>query len=82
MCAIAKPGLKPLTNPGFDYSILSKFRIRLLTGRMEQKLLNILFLYLKESGLLKTHRRQRPKFFCQHLITKKVGSIHGSLVRF
>ena len=49
----------PLTDPGFDYSILSEFRTRLLTGGVEQKLLNILLNQLREQGLLKTHRRQR-----------------------
>ncbi len=48
-----------LTDSGFDYSILSEFRTRLLAGGAEQKLLDILLHRLKESGLLKTHRRQR-----------------------
>lgn len=48
-----------LTDPGFDYSLLSEFRTRLLTSGAEQKLLNILLTRLRESGLLKTHKRQR-----------------------
>jgi len=49
----------PLTDSGFDYSILSEFRTRLLAGDAEPKLLDILLHRLRESGLLKTHRRQR-----------------------
>ncbi len=49
----------PLTDPGFDYSILSEFRTRLLAGGAEQKLLDILLHRLRESGTLKTHQRQR-----------------------
>lgn len=49
----------PLTDPGFDFSILSEFRTRLVAGGMEQKLLAILLSQLREKGLLKTHRRQR-----------------------
>ena len=49
----------PLTDPGFDYSILSEFRTRLLAGGAEQKLLDILLTRLRESKFLKTHRRQR-----------------------
>lgn len=49
----------PLTDSGFDYSILSEFRTRLITGGAEQKLLDILLTQLREAKLLKTHRRQR-----------------------
>ncbi len=49
----------PLSDPGFDYSILSEFRTRLLAGGAAQKLLDILLHRLRESGTLKTHRRQR-----------------------
>lgn len=48
-----------LTDSGFDYSILSEFRTRLLAGGAEQKLLDMLLTRLRESGLLKTHKRQR-----------------------
>lgn len=49
----------PLTDPGFDYSILSEFRTRLLTNGVEQKLLDLLLNKLKEKKLLKTAKRQR-----------------------
>ncbi len=48
-----------LTNSGFDFSILSEFRTRLLAGSMEQKLLDVLLSKLQAKGLLKTHQRQR-----------------------
>lgn len=44
----------PLTDPGFDYSILSEFRTRLITGGTEQKLLDTLIHRLRELGLLKS----------------------------
>lgn len=49
----------PLTDSGFDFSILSEFRTRLVNSGMEQKLLDILLSQLQSKGLLKTHRRQR-----------------------
>jgi len=49
----------PLTDPGFDFSILSEERTRLLQGGMEQKLLDILLSRLQEKGLLKTPKQQR-----------------------
>ncbi len=49
----------PLTDPGFDFSVLSEFRARLVRGGMEQTLLDILLSRLREEGLLKTYRRQR-----------------------
>jgi transposase len=49
----------PLTDPGFDFSVLSEFRTRLVNSCMEQKLLDILLSQLQSKGLLKTHRRQR-----------------------
>lgn len=48
-----------LTDSGFDFSILSEFRTRLLAGSMEQKLLDVLLSKLQARGLLKTHQRQR-----------------------
>src|SRR4028119_73391 len=41
----------PLTDPGFDFSILSEFRTQLVEGGMEQHLLNILLSRLQEKGL-------------------------------
>lgn len=48
-----------LTDPGFDYSVLSEFRGRLLRGGKEEALLDILLQALKEKGLLKAGGRQR-----------------------
>ena len=49
----------PLKDPGFNFSVLSEFRGRLLSAEKEQELLSILLTHLKEKGLLKTHTRQR-----------------------
>ena len=49
----------PLTDSGFDYSILSEFRARLIAGNAEQLLLDKLLEQLREKQLLKGHKRQR-----------------------
>ncbi|HVO71035.1 MAG TPA: transposase, partial [Aggregatilineaceae bacterium] len=48
-----------LTDPGFDYSILSEFRARLVAGDVTDRLLDQLLQLLKEKGLLKDRGRQR-----------------------
>ena len=41
-----------LTDPGFDYSVLSEFRKRLLRGSAEDRLLDLFLSALREEGLL------------------------------
>lgn len=48
-----------LTDDGFDYSVLSKFRARLLAGGAEQQLLDVLVARCRERGLLKAGGRAR-----------------------
>jgi transposase len=48
-----------LTDPGFDYSVLSEFRTRLITGGVEHLLLETMLTYLQERGLLKGRGKQR-----------------------
>jgi transposase len=48
-----------LTDPGFDASVLSEFRNRLITGGVEQQLLDRLLGRLKEKGVIKPRSRQR-----------------------
>ena len=48
-----------LTDAGFDYSILSEFRGRLVAGQKEQILLDQLIDVLKAHGLLKAGGKQR-----------------------
>jgi transposase len=48
-----------LTDPGFDYSILSEFRQRLLTKGDEQQLFEAMLTRFKEKGLLKGRGKQR-----------------------
>ena len=48
-----------LTDAGFDYSVLSEFRERLLRGQKEQALLDVLLSALQQRGLLKARGRQR-----------------------
>jgi transposase len=49
----------PLNDPGFDFSILSEFRQRLIEGGKEELLLERILEQLREKGLLKGHKRQR-----------------------
>ena len=48
-----------LTDPGFDYSILSEFRQRLLTGGVEHQVFEAMLTRFKEKGLLKGRGKQR-----------------------
>jgi transposase len=48
-----------LTDPGFDASVLSEFRTRLVAGGAEEHLLEALLVRVQASGLLKPHGRQR-----------------------
>jgi transposase len=48
-----------LTDPGFDFSVLSEFRDRLLGGSAEARLLDILLERCRTLGLLKTRGQQR-----------------------
>src|SRR6266487_7203001 len=51
-----------LTDPGFDASVLSEFRTRLLHGEAEHLLLETLLTLLQEHGLLKARGTQRTDF--------------------
>jgi transposase len=48
-----------LADPGFDSSILSEFRTRLVAGGLEQTLLDAMLARFRERGLLKARGRQR-----------------------
>jgi transposase len=48
-----------LTDPGFDHTVLSEFRTRLVAGQAEQLLLETLLARVRERGLLKVRGRQR-----------------------
>ncbi len=48
-----------LTDPGFDFSVLSEFRIRLVQGAAEHLLLDALLTACKERGYLTARGRQR-----------------------
>jgi transposase len=48
-----------LTDPGFDHTVLSEFRTRLVTGQAEQLLLEAFLAQVRERGLLKARGRQR-----------------------
>ncbi len=49
----------PLHHPGFDSSVLSEFRARLVEGGLEVELLDTLLETLKEKGLLRARGRAR-----------------------
>src|SRR5258708_7879134 len=48
-----------LTDTGFDHTVLSEFRSRLVEGNAEQRLLHLLLERCREGGWLKAHVRQR-----------------------
>src|ERR1700689_2252475 len=48
-----------LTNPGFDHTVLSEFRSRLIKGGAERQLLDTLLQRLRDQGLVKAKGRQR-----------------------
>ncbi len=48
-----------LTDPGFDHTVLSEFRSRLVNGRAEEQLLGTLLKRLRELGLIRERGRQR-----------------------
>ncbi len=48
-----------LTDPGFDFSVLSEFRTRLLNGAAEERLLQKLLERCGELGLVKARGKQR-----------------------
>ena len=48
-----------LTDPGFDHTVLSEFRSRLIKGDAERLLLDTLLLNLRDQGLVKAGGRQR-----------------------
>jgi transposase len=48
-----------LTDPGFNHTVLSEFRTRLVAGQAEQLLLDTLLARVRERGLLKVRGRQR-----------------------
>lgn len=48
-----------LTDPGFDFSLLSEFRARLLVNGAEHMLLDLLLRHFQDLGLLKARGRQR-----------------------
>ena len=48
-----------LTDPGFDHTVLSEFRARLVAGKAEELLLDTLLSHFRERGLLKARSKQR-----------------------
>jgi transposase len=48
-----------LTDPGFNYSVLSEYRTRLIQGSQALALLDTLLNHLKQRGWLKAHGKQR-----------------------
>jgi transposase len=48
-----------LTDPGFDVSLLSEFRARLIAGAQEHLLLEIMLTHFKARGFLRAHGQQR-----------------------
>jgi transposase len=69
----------PLEDPGFDASVLSEFRTRLLAGQAEHRLFDTLLTLLRDQGLLKAQRRQRTD--STHVLAAVRGINRLELVR-
>jgi transposase len=57
-----------LTDPGFDFTILTDFRARLIQGGGEQVLLDAMLTLFKERGWLKERQKQRTD--STHILAK------------
>ena len=55
----------PLTDPGFDHTVLSEFRSRLIEGKAERLLLDTLLRDLRERDLIKARGRQRTRLYAR-----------------
>lgn len=49
-----------LADTGFDHTVLSEFRSRVVTHHLEEKVLDLLLARLKEMGLVEAGGKQRP----------------------
>jgi transposase len=65
-----------LTDTGFDHTVLSEFRARLVEGNAEQRLLDMLLKRCREGGWLKAHGRQRTD--STHILAK-IRSLNRTL---
>jgi hypothetical protein len=54
----------PLEDAGFDASVLSEFRARLVQGHAEQLLFAVLLTTFRDAGLLRARGRQRSDSTC------------------
>ena len=71
-----------LTDTGFDYSVLSEFRARLLQGGQEAQLLEALLTLFQEKGWLKARGVQRTDFdprVGRHPLSPSAGTGGGNL---
>ncbi len=57
-----------VTDAGFDHTVLSEFRSRLVEGHAERRLLDLLLERCQEGGWLKAHGRQRTD--STHILAK------------
>jgi transposase len=65
-----------LTDPGFDHTVLSEFRSRLVEGHAEQRLLDLLLERCRAGGWLKARGRQRTD--STHILAK-IRSLNRTL---
>lgn len=64
-----------LTDPGFDYSVLSEFRDRLITGDVGMQLLDRILQAADRRGLLKTGGRARTDSTIVLAATRKMSGL-------
>lgn len=64
-----------LTDPGFDHTVLSEFRTRLVAGRAEQRVLDLVLAQARDRNWLKTRARSgRTRRRCWHRCGRSRGS--------
>ena len=72
-----------ITDPGFDYSVLSEFRDRVLAGGMEKQLLENILQKFQEQGWLKARGKQRTDSTHVLAAIRKVNRLElvGEMIR-
>ena len=63
-----------LIDPGFDHTVLSEFRSRLVKGGAERQLLDTLLQRLRDQGLVRAKGRQRTRFVARTLRRRWLAS--------
>ena len=67
-----------MSDPGFDSSVLTEFRARLLADGQAERLLELLLARLRERGLLRKGGRQRTDATHVHMAVRELHRLERS----